>query len=108
MGMYSESVKCDLSLRYVYTVAQEFGLPTPRESNHNDHAMHMRLRDVKAWVDAAEETVDVHLFYCARVMYEHALAYLNAVSREAAPMPYGRKRLKFFQRASRKYRFLFL
>ena len=46
MGMYSESVKCDLSLRYVYTVAQEFGLPTPRESNHNDHAMHMRLRDV--------------------------------------------------------------
>lgn len=106
MGMYSEIVKCHLSIKYVFAVAREFGLPTPRETE--SHAMEMRLADVKAWVEAAEDTTDVHLFYCARLMHEHALEYLNKVGREAAPIPYGRTRLKFFQRASRKYRFLFL
>jgi hypothetical protein len=108
MGMYSEVIKCDLSVKYVFAVANEFGLPTPRECHPNDHCMEMRLRDVRPWLDAAEDATDVHLFYIARLMHEHCQAYISKVGREASGIPYGRKRLKYFQRASKRYRLLFL
>ena len=109
MGMYSESVQCDLSLRYVIAVGEEHGLPIPRDGAHpNDCWMEMHLRDVRPWLAAAEDTTDVHLFYIARIMHGHCQAYISHVAREASGIPYGRKRLKYFQRASKKYRFTFL
>jgi len=111
MGMYSEVIKCDLSLKYVWAVAEEFGLPRPREDEHKGHAMHFRADDIRKWYDRAEEHLrhdmcDPHLFHIATVLRTHALDYLNVAMRNAPNS--GMKRKNYLRKATRRYRFLFL
>lgn len=111
MGMYSETIKCDLSYKYVYHTGLSHGLPLPREMK-NDHAVYFTCNDVKAWEDYLDErrhgdlAIDRDVYHITLLLRTHALDYINKVSREAPQQP-ARKRLKFFQRASKKYRLSF-
>ena len=111
MGMYSETIKCDLSYKYVYRTAANHGLPLPRETG-DGHAMYFTCNDVKAWDDYCVRCdlmgVDVNrdVFHITLLLQTHALAYINKVGR-GAPQEPARKRLKYFQRASKKYRLNF-
>lgn len=113
MGQRSEAIKMDLPLRYVWTVALEFGLPTPREDEHKrGDAVHFTADDIRKWQDRAEEHLrhdmcDPHLFLIATVLHTHARDYIGKVSIECS-LPYGLKRKNYLRKMTRKYRFYFL
>ena len=113
MAMYSEVIKCDLSLKYVYAVALEFGLPKPRENEHKQgHAMHFTADDIRKWVDRADEHMrhdmcDPHLWYIASLLRTHAVDYIGRISTETS-LPYGLERKNYLRKMTRKYRFYFL
>lgn len=112
MGMYSETIKIDVSYKYVYRVAFQHGLPMPREMPGETSVMYFTATDVKQWNDevdrvlALSNDIDYHLYHIARVMSTHAQDYIHKVGRTAPQGP-PRKRLKYFQRQSKKYRLMF-
>jgi len=107
MGMHSDICKVHFGYKWFYRVAKVHNLPIGRSPDGADHVRQLNVTEVRLWVDAAEETPDRELYFMAQCMYRHAIDYLNGVVRSAPDGPHSMRK-RFFQRASKKYRFTFV
>ncbi len=107
MGMYSDTCKVFFGWKWFWRVAQVHNLPTGRTPDDTEYVRQLNVTEVRLWVDAGDETPDRELYFMAQCMYRHALDYLNNVVKTAPEGPHS-VRKRFFQRASKKYRFTFV
>ena len=107
MGMYSNTCNVYFGYKWFYRVAQVHNLPTGRPPNGESYISELNVTEVRLWVNAAEETPDRELYFMAQCMYRHAIDYLNGVVKTAPEGPHNIRK-RFFQRASKKYRFTFV
>ncbi len=117
MGMYMTgniTIKSTTVAKY----AKLYNLPTPYNTDEQDYSLYLDIKDFRRWDDFARELLlerttlswdEHHILNIVGVMREIARDYLDKISCEADTQDFTvLQRLRYFQRASHKFRIWFV